>query len=382
MNMKKILALVLVAVSLLGMVACSINKTEVSVLWSGDGVVRVPDSLINAMERAMYIENIKYTHYGANGDQNAQTAKVQEVLANNCSGLVVELVDTSAAQTIVDLAKAKNVPLVFINSNVDASVLISYDKCASVISDEASVTTVLGNKIAESLSKQKDYEKADLNKDGKITYLALGEVTEIVDVANAALQSAGRNALEKVNASSLVELTVKEETVKKTQYGRLVDKDGMVIEMIISDDDIEMLNDLVSLQEKGFNADKLKTHFVPVYTVGADADYKNYVFGKLPEISKALSDANLDKESKIPQEVLDAIRGQSNLIKLSTLEKWKDLEAAVYTTRNVIGDGRLTNAAAVDFDGLAGAAAGTMAKLLKGESLDKTCVAVAYTTIK
>ena len=152
--------------------------------------------------------------------------------------------------------------------------------------------------------------------------------------------------------------------------------------MIISDNDVAMLNDLVSLQEKGFNADKLKTHFVPVYTVGADADYKTYVFNKIPAIGKALSDTKLDKGSNIPEEVMDAIRGQSNLIKLGALEKWTDLEVAVYTTRNVIGDGRLSDAAAVDFGGLAGAAAKTMVKLLKGETLDKNSIAVVYTTIQ
>ena len=112
--MKKLLAIVLSLVMVLGLAACgAINETEVAVLWSGDGIVHVPDSLINALERAMYIENIKYAHYGANGDQAAQTAKAQEALNNNCAGLVVELVDASAAQTIVDLAKAKNVPVVF-----------------------------------------------------------------------------------------------------------------------------------------------------------------------------------------------------------------------------------------------------------------------------
>ena len=380
--MKKILAFVLAAVLLVGMAACSVNKTEVSVLWSGDGVAHVPDSLINALDRAMYIENIKYTHYGANGDQAAQTEKVQEVLANNCSGLVVELVDPSAAQTIVDMAKAKNVPLVFINSDVDAAVVNSYAKCASVISDEASVATVLGNKIAETISDEKAYQKADLNGDGKITYLALGQVSGIVDTVNAALQKAGRDALVAVNASSVAELSVKEEPVKKAMHGRLTDADGMVVEMIISDNDANALNDLVALQEKGFNADKLKTHFVPVYTVGADTDYKAYVFDKIPEIGIALGDEKLDKQSDISEEVMNAIRAQSNLIKLDTLEKWEDLEVAVYTTRNVIGDGRLSNAAAVDFDGLAGAAAEAMAKLLEDKPLDKNSIAVAYTTIQ
>lgn len=380
--MKKLLVFALVAVLLLGITACgAVNKTEVSVLWSGDGVVRVPDSLINALERAMYIESIQYAHYGANGDQAAQTAKAQEVLNNGCSGLVVELVDVSAAQTIVDLAKAKNVPLVFINSDVDAAVVGSYDKCVSVVSDESSIPTVLGGKIAETISKEKDYKKADLNEDGKITYLPLGDVSAIVEKVNAKLVEAGRTPIEAVNAASVEELTVTSVQKKKTEYGRLTDKDGNVVEMIISDDDVKMLDDLVALQEKGFNANKLKTHFVPVYTVGSDADYKAYLFEKLPAVSGPLNNSGLNKEENIPEDVIAEIRAYSDLVSFSTLEKWSDLEKAVYTTRNVISNGRLTGAATTDLDGLAVAAAQEMAKLLKGSAPETDIVVIAYTLV-
>lgn len=380
--MKKLLAIVLSLVLLLGLAACSaINETEVSVLWSGDGIVHVPDSLINALERAMYIENIQYAHYGANGDQAAQTAKAQEVLNNNCSGLIVELVDAAAAQTIVDMAKAKNVPVVFLNSQVDAAVVNSYAKCVSVISDDASVVSVLGEKIAESIADEKKYKKADLDGDGVIRYLALGEVGKIADAVNAKLAEAKLAAIVPVDAASVAELKATTVTEKKTEYGRLVDKNNAAVELIISDDDVAMLEQLVALQSNDFNANMLKTHFVPVYTVGADADYKEYVFSKIPAIGEAFADSKLDKTAAIPEEVVEQIRGYSNLLKLATMEKWDDLEKAVYTTRNVIGDGRLTNAAAEDLDGLAGAAAAAMAQLLKGNTTENI-VAVKYVTVK
>lgn len=383
--MKKLLTLALAVVLLLGVTACgAINDTEVAVLWSGDGVVHVPDSLINALDRAMYIESIRYAHYGANGDQAAQTAQVQQVLDQGCSGLVVELVDVSAAQSIVDLAKAKNVPLVFVNSEVDAAVVSSYDKCAVVMTDEASVVKVLGDKVAESFAKEKDYDKADLNKDGKITYLPLGDVTAIVDEINAQLKEAGRNAIEAVKATSMEELTVATVKEGKTEYGRLTDKEGNVVELILSDNDVKMLSDLVALQAKEFNANKLKTHFVPAYTVGADADYKAYLFEQIPEVGAVLKDGKLSDEKadeSIPAEVIDEIRSYANLVKFATLEKWSDLNKAVYTTRNVIADGHLSNAATEDLDGLAGAVAQTMANLIKGTALDKNCVEVAYTIV-
>ena len=64
--MKKIIALILVAlmvISTFAFTSCgSVNKADVAILWSGDGEVKVPNSLINCMERAMYIENIAYAH--------------------------------------------------------------------------------------------------------------------------------------------------------------------------------------------------------------------------------------------------------------------------------------------------------------------------------
>lgn len=68
--MKKILAFILVAILALGMAACgAINKTPVAVLWAEGDTAVIPNSLINAMDRAMYIENIAYQYYGAEGDQ-------------------------------------------------------------------------------------------------------------------------------------------------------------------------------------------------------------------------------------------------------------------------------------------------------------------------
>ena len=59
--MKKWIAMLLLAAMMLSLAACGkVNDSPVAILWSGDGEVKVPNSLINSMERAMYIENIRY----------------------------------------------------------------------------------------------------------------------------------------------------------------------------------------------------------------------------------------------------------------------------------------------------------------------------------
>ena len=125
--MKKWIAMLLLAAMMLSLAACGkVNDSPVAILWSGDGEVKVPNSLINSMERAMYIENIRYDHYGANGNPDTQIQQAKEALEAGCAALMVELVtdvEDAAAKAIIVAAKAKNVPVVFFNCNVSDDVL-------------------------------------------------------------------------------------------------------------------------------------------------------------------------------------------------------------------------------------------------------------------
>lgn len=384
--MKKWLAMILAAVLVLGMSACTVNKTEVSVLWSDDGVVKTPDSLINAMERAMYTENIDYTHYGAKGDSAAQLEQVKQVLDNGCAALVVELVDAANAQTVADLAKAKNVPVVFFNCDVDAAVLESYEKAALVRIDAASAAKVQGEMIGSVLAKEPNllnkllktktnFEKADLNGDGKISYLALGNVEETVANVNRLLEEAELAAMEKVDVSAVSELTVYEYIEKKETYGQLKTASGAVAEMIIAENDVDTMEALVELQALGFNKDKLATHCITVYTIGSDADYKAKVLAAKPE-------GALDSDA-----VQKYFAEQKALADLTTVEVDEDLQkmqeqmdVLVYNTRNVIDAGRITGSAVEDYDAVAEAVAKTTVLLLKGKAPEQKTQSILYTT--
>ncbi len=359
MTMKKFIAIALIAVIALGLVACgAVNDAEVSILWSGDGQVKVPNSLINAMERAMYIENIFYKHYGANGDQAAQTKQAEDALNAGCAALVVELVDASAAQAIVDAAKAKNVPVIFINRDVDSAVVSSYEKCVTVQTAAASLSKVQGELIASALINEKKgtYEKGvDRNGDGKVSYAASGDVTLTVEVVNAALASLGLPALEAV------------EGTLDTIIGTFTE-DVVAAELIITADDTSAQTALVALQAKGYNKDRLKTHCIPMFTVGDTADYKALVLAGRPE--GAHKDDNVQSYFMSMQHILD----------LRTVEE-SDLASLLYTTGNVIGDGRIAGSAIVDYDNIAVSAADALATLLTGASVASQVIQIDYTTI-
>lgn len=395
--MKKFIAILLIAVMLLGLAACSINKSEVSILWSGDGIVKVPNSLINATERAMYIEKIDYAHYGANGDQAEQVKQAEAALNAGCAALAVELVDASAAQQIVDLAKAKNVPVVFFNCEVDAAVVSGYDKCILINTAAASVDEVLGTLIAESISveekklikKTGNYlfdESLDRNEDGAISYLAVGDVSATVAkidsvLAQRKLPALVEAAASAADASAVSALTVEAYTNKDGDPVDLLSAGEATVELILAENDLVALDSLVALQEKGFNENKLKTHCIPVYTVGANADYKEYVLAGKPA-------GELDSD-----EVQAYFKDMMYLADLSGKEQ-EDLDVMFYTTADVIGTGRLTGTAIEDYDSIAIAVATVLGNLLKGDAVmddvdsivdgisaaDQT-VSIRYTTV-
>jgi len=373
--MKKLIAIALIAVMVLGMAACgTINKAEVSVLWSGDGVVKVPNSLINAMERAMYSVNVSYKHYGAKGDQAEQTKQAEAALNAGCAALVVELVDASAAQTIVDAAKAKNVPVIFINCAVEEAVVKTYNKCVLVDTNDTTMASVLGKLIGKNLADEKTFKKLDRNGDGKITYA-------VAEVQGAAARSSEADAIVAAVNEALKEAKLAELVAHTTSASDAIatfTEESASVELILAMDDQTALGILVALQAKGYNKDRLTTHFVPVYTVGDTADYKALVLADRP--AGAQEDDAVQEYYKSMQYILD----------LRNVED-EDLDALICTTSTIIGNGRLSGTAIEDYDGIAVAAATVLRNLLKGTDTFKDisaetvsgswAVKVPYTTV-
>ncbi len=346
MNMKKIVSLllaVLFAFSVLSLVGCGkINDANVAVLWSGEGTATNPNSLINSMDRAMYIERIAYEHYGAKGDAAEQVKQAKDALDAGCVALIVELVTPVIAQEIVDAAKAKDVPVVFIAGSLvgSDSLVASYDKCVIISSDLSTVSDVQGEMIADYVKA--NFGKMDKNGDGKITYFAydLGVISvPAVKKANELLATEDY----KVKGADKKEINAVVEAAN-VDLMDLVNVPVETYELILTADDSTAFEVLRKLQGKDYNTDKLTTHFVPVITVGDDMDYKAYVV----------------------EQGKDNYEANKYLVDLTTVSE-EDLEAMIYTTRNVISAGRLAGTVIADDDAIAGAAAKIVANMIKGK---------------
>lgn len=278
--MKKLIAIMLAALFVFGLAACgSINEAEVSVLWADLADIKLPGSLVDSMDKEMYLENINYAYYDANNDQSTQLKQAEDALNNGCIVLMVELVNVDSAQEIVDMAKAKNVPVIFMGCDVDDAVVSSYDKCACVHSAYDNAGSVLATNIVQSAYDDEDMLTLDQNGDGKVSYVAVGEVGAIVD----AITAEKADMLVEVTAD-LGALKVESRDVEATfffffkttaQEYTLTNADGEIIEMIITDKDTTALEVLASLQAVEYNKGSVNK-YVPVYTIGSDASAKEF----------------------------------------------------------------------------------------------------------
>ncbi|MBQ4321514.1 MAG: substrate-binding domain-containing protein [Oscillospiraceae bacterium] len=331
--MKKLIVILLAAAMLLGLSACGGSDTAVAVLWSGSETeATLPNTMLNAVERAMYIEKLSYVGYAANGDQAEQTAQAEAAVSEGCAALLVELVDAAAAQTIVDIAKAADIPVVFLNAAIDEAVISSYEKAACVMSDDATLSEVYSEDILAYVEDHAD--TIDRNGDGVISCYAMGDMADVIEAADAAVQESEEDdvnfTLEQAEDMSLKEIL---------ENGS--DEDGTMIEMIFTGSDEAALGVLAALQDLDYNTTRLKTHCIPVFTVGADAD------------AMMFADTSDLKE--------------------------EELEQMIYTTMNVIDAGQLAGAAMEDMDGMAEAAAKLLKTFMKGKSAEEIIVAVPYT---
>ena len=386
--MKKIVSLILIALLMLSVfifTGCgAINKSEVSILWSGDGEVKVPNSLINSMDRAMYIENISYVHYGANGDAAEQVKQAKAAIDKGCSALLVELVSPMSAIEIVNAAKEKDIPVVFFNTLVDKAVVESYDKCVTVFSAADTIADVQGKIIADYV--RDNFKKLDQNSDGKINYAAYGsgsvssaavkKANELLATKDYAVKTADK---EKIN-TSIVFFDVQNEANNLSPFSAgtlqkfFMEKTTHVIELIITESDLVALDILKEIQTLDYNTDKLNTHFVPIFTVGEEADYKSFVLAGRPEIPSALiikdGDSNKvikqkNKDIKKIAELKEYYEKNVFLVDLTYVNE-SELDEMVYTTINVIDSGRICGTVIADNDTIAVTVAKIVRNFVKG----------------
>ena len=194
-------------------------------------------------------------------DQNTQTEQINTFLQQGVDVLVINPVQTTSAQTIVDTVSPSGTPIVFINREPDKSVLDSYaGKCCYVGADARQSGTYQGQLILETETQ------GDINGDGKITYIMCKGDPENIDAqyrteySIKALTDAGKEV------ECLYEyLDNWDQTTAQQDVANALSQYGDKIEVVFCNNDAMALGALQSIQQAGRTVGK------DIYLVGVDA---------------------------------------------------------------------------------------------------------------
>ena len=194
-------------------------------------------------------------------DQNTQTEQINTFLQQGVDVLVINPVQTTSAQTIVDTVSPSGTPIVFINRQPEESVLDSYKgKCCYVGADARQSGTYQGELILDTETQ------GDINGDGKITYIMCKGDPENIDAqyrteySIKALTDAGKEV------ECLYEyLDNWDQTTAQQDVANALSQYGDKIEVVFCNNDAMALGALQSIQQANRTVGK------DIYLVGVDA---------------------------------------------------------------------------------------------------------------
>jgi len=175
--MKKFLALLMVAVLALGMV--SVASAEGKSLKIGVCIYKYDDNFMtlyrNELEKYLTSLGHQVTVVDGKNDQAEQTNQINTFIADKVDVLIVNLVQSSAAPTVIDLVKAAGIPTIFINREPTADDMTKWDRITYVGADARQSGTFQGEIIAATENK------GDFNGNGTVDYVMIMGDPENVD---------------------------------------------------------------------------------------------------------------------------------------------------------------------------------------------------------
>ena len=284
---KKLLATVLATAVVLG--GCASKPTDnkaggdsnSSKPKIGATIYKYDDNFMSYVRQAMTKGAEGKAELSMNDSQNDQAKQLEQIdtmISKGVKALAINLVDPKAATSVIEKAQKAKLPVVFFNKEPEASALKSYDKAWYVGTESKESGILQGELIAAQWEKNKD--KWDLNKDGKIQYVLLKGEPGHPDA-----EARTKYAIETIKAKGIQVEELNMDTAmwdgaKATEkMDAWLAKNNGKIEFVIANNDGMALGAIASLEKAGyFKGDK----FMPV--VGVDA---------IPEALKMIKDGKM-----------------------------------------------------------------------------------------
>ncbi len=233
-------------------------------------------------------------------DQAEQTNQIQTFIADKYDVIIANLVQSSAASTVINMCKDANIPVVFINREPTAEDLDLWDKIAYVGADARQSGTMQGEIIVDLENK------GDINGDGKVSYVMVIGDPENVDAqyrtefSVKALTDAGITVEELVAQRGDWDQAKGQEIVAAalTQYGDAV-------EVVFCNNDAMALGARQAIQSAG------RTVGTDIYLVGVDALDEVVSYVQTGEITGTVLNDHIGQANTAADVAVKAVNGEA-----------------------------------------------------------------------
>ncbi|ASJ20694.1 galactose ABC transporter substrate-binding protein [Brachyspira hampsonii] len=208
-------------------------------------------------------------------NQAQQNDQVDVMIQKDSKALAINLVDPQAAQTIIDKAKTKNIPVVFFNKQPSAEAMASYDKTWYVGTTPEESGDMQGKIVVDTWKANPTWDK---NGDGIIQYALLkgepGHPDAEARTSHVTLYVTNNG----LKVERLEEQTAMWDTAKaKDIVDAWIQKYGDKLEYIFCNNDAMALGALQSIQALGYNKEGDNTKYIPIVGVDAIPDMINEI---------------------------------------------------------------------------------------------------------
>ena len=182
--MKKFLSMLLIMILSITLVGCNEGSDD-SKIQVGVSIYRFDDNFmtlyreeIESYFETKNTESVEYevTVQDAKNDMAEQTAQIDNFIAQDYDVLIINLVQSTSAATIIDKCEAAGKPCIFINREPSEEDMKKYPGFITYVGADARQSGKFQGELIADLEN-----KGDLNGDGKLQYVMVSGDPENVD---------------------------------------------------------------------------------------------------------------------------------------------------------------------------------------------------------
>lgn len=219
----------------------------------------------NAMQEIAADNKIEYEFHDGKNDVATQTDQLNNVIAQGVDGIVVNIVDVSAAPTFLQTLKDSGIPYMFINRDMTESFEGTEDTI--FVGTNAPDAGIMQGEMY--LAYQKENENWDRNGDGKVQYAILHgglDNPEAIARTEYALKTVEEGGFEVEELGNQVANwdTAQAKSAVDAWLQRFPDD----LDVIFSNNDTMAQGAVQALEQAGYNGED-EAKYIPVYGVDA-----------------------------------------------------------------------------------------------------------------